>query len=60
MEETMSFGNILYLGMVTGLTVVFSLVLGYQSWQLSRRGPEMLGGTERAAGDGDHRGTVHA
>jgi len=57
----MSFGNILYLGMATGITLVFSLVLGYQSWQQSRRGPEMLGGTaERAAADEHHRGAVHA
>jgi hypothetical protein len=57
----MSFGNILYLGMATGITLVFSLVLGYQSWQQSRRGPEMLGSTaERAAADEHHRGAVHA
>jgi hypothetical protein len=38
----MSTGNVLYLLMTIGTFVVFAAVLGFQSWQQSRRGPDVV------------------
>lgn len=38
----MTTGNILYLAMVIAVFGMFGGVLAYQSWQQTRRGPEML------------------
>ncbi len=37
----MTTGNVLYLLMTIGMFVAFSAVVGYQSWQQSRLGPEV-------------------
>ena len=58
----MTFGNVLYLVMAVGLMVIFSIVLAYQSWQQSRRGPDMIGGDAQQpdVSHTDHHGVVHA
>ena len=38
----MTTGNVLYLAMSIGMFLVFAVVLGYQSWQQSRLGPEVV------------------
>jgi hypothetical protein len=38
----MTTGSALYLLMALGVFALFSVVLAYQSWQQSRRGPDML------------------
>jgi hypothetical protein len=38
----MTTGNVLYLLMTIGTFVMFAAVLFYQSWQQSRRGPDVV------------------
>jgi hypothetical protein len=41
-ERAMTTGNLLYLLMVIGVFLLFSVVLAYQSWQQSRLGPDTV------------------
>lgn len=57
-ERSMSTGEMLYLVMCIGAFTVFAIVLAMQSWQQSRKGPDML---ESESADASHHGhAVHA
>ncbi len=42
----MTLGNVLYLLMCVAVFAAFSAVLGYNSWQQSKLGPETVSGPE--------------
>ncbi len=56
----MTTGSILYLAMTIGVMVVFSLVLGYQAWQQSRLGPDMISNSTPPKLTAEPHNAVHA